>query len=170
MYRLLVTTERNRYRNLWELAADRLREKDKELIVSNTIVSLEDILSTVEAEKKTCALNRLIVKRGPGRDPIVLRDVFSKIASWLEKFLAVGNTAIQYDPGHAALPWAAVRLVLQACKHRVAEIPQTYRHPDLGSGCPQVCFSNRRYRDCLEGHRALHDLGVAVSPETNEGD
>ena len=32
---------------------------------------------------------------------------------WVEKFKEVGDTIIQYDPGHAALPWAGVRFVLQ---------------------------------------------------------
>ena len=85
------------------------------LIVSNAAVSLEDILSTVEAERLACESNRLVVKRGPDKDPIVLREVFSNIAGWIEKFVTVGDTAVQYDPGPAALPWAAVRLVLQAC-------------------------------------------------------
>lgn len=119
MYHQLVTTEQSRYRNLWERAIARLREKDKAWIVSNTIVSLEDILSTIEKNKQICESKRLIVRRGPDKDPIVLRDVFSKIAGWIEKFVAVGDTVVQYDPGHAALPWAAVRIVLQACWHLV---------------------------------------------------
>ena len=85
------------------------------LIVSKTTVSLEEILSTVEAEREACESNRLVVNRGPDKDPIILHEVFSNIAGWIEKFVAIGNTAVQYDPGHAALPWAAVRLVLQAC-------------------------------------------------------
>lgn len=89
------------------------------MILHNDTVSLKDILSTVEAEKKTSESSRLVVKRGPDKDPIILRDVFSKIAGWVEKFVAVGDVAVQYDPGHAALPWAAVRLVLQASKIRV---------------------------------------------------
>ena len=69
MYHLLVTTEYAWHRNLWERAAARLREKDKALIVSDTAISLKNILSTVEAEKKACESNRLVVKRGPGKNP-----------------------------------------------------------------------------------------------------
>lgn len=115
----LVTTKITRYRNLWERAAASLREKDKILVVSNASVNLKDILSAVEAEKTICESNRLIVKRGPDKNPVILRDVFSKIAGWIEKFVAVGDTAVQYDPGHAALPWAAVRLILQVCIHHL---------------------------------------------------
>lgn len=45
---------------------------------------------------------------------IILRDVASKILTWLTKFKEVGDIAVQYDPAHAALPWAAVRFLLQA--------------------------------------------------------
>ena len=36
-----------------------------------------------------------------------------KIAVWVGKFIQVGDAAVQYDPTHAALPWAAVRFLLQ---------------------------------------------------------
>ena len=71
-------------------------------------------MSKVEAEKRKYESNRLVVKRGADREPIVLHEVFSKIVGWIERFVAVGDTAMQYDTGHAALPWAAIRLVLQA--------------------------------------------------------
>ena len=32
---------------------------------------------------------------------------------WVRKFVEVGDVVAQYDPGHAALPWALVRFVLQ---------------------------------------------------------
>lgn len=84
------------------------------MIDCNTTINLKEILYTVEVEKGSCESKRWVVKRGPDKDPIVLRDVFSKMAGWIEKFIAVGDTAVQYNPGHAALPWAAVKFVLQA--------------------------------------------------------
>lgn len=44
---------------------------------------------------------------------IVIRDVFGKTITWIEKIKGIGDTIVQYDPGHAALPWAAARLLLQ---------------------------------------------------------
>ncbi|KAK7508938.1 uncharacterized protein IWZ02DRAFT_387461, partial [Phyllosticta citriasiana] len=44
---------------------------------------------------------------------IVLRDVLSKLAVWTNRFKDVGDAVVQYDPGHAALPWAIVRLLLE---------------------------------------------------------
>lgn len=48
------------------------------------------------------------------RDTLVDRDTLEKIIKWINCFKAVGDTAVQYDPAHAALSWAAVRFVLQA--------------------------------------------------------
>ena len=33
--------------------------------------------------------------------------------SWIHKFKEIGDVAVQYDPSHAALPWAAIRFFLQ---------------------------------------------------------
>ena len=93
--RFSTTTNRNRCRNLWERAVATLQKKDKEsLIDCNTKINLKEILSTVEVEKRSCESKRWVVKRGPNKDPIVLRYVFSKMAGWIEKFIAVGDTAV----------------------------------------------------------------------------
>ena len=41
-----------------------------------------------------------------------LTDIYSHAISWINKFKDIGDIAIQVDPVHAALPWAATRLVL----------------------------------------------------------
>lgn len=46
-----------------------------------------------------------------------MRDVFEKVIRWLDTFKQVGDVAVQYDPAHAALPWAAIRLILQVRLH-----------------------------------------------------
>jgi hypothetical protein len=46
-------------------------------------------------------------------DDIVLRDVAMKIVQWVDKFKQIGDIAVQYDPGHAILPWAIFRFLLQ---------------------------------------------------------
>ena len=51
-------------------------------------------------------------KNSEGED-IQVRKFIDSILTWVEKFIVVGDTVMQYDPGHAALPWAAVRMVLQ---------------------------------------------------------
>jgi hypothetical protein len=46
-----------------------------------------------------------------------LRDVAGKIVKWVNLFKQVGDIAIQHDPGHAALPWAGVRFLLEVGEH-----------------------------------------------------
>jgi len=54
--------------------------------------------------------NRLRLKWG-GRE-IDVQERAGRLVSWLAKFREVGDIAMQYDPVHAALPWAGVRFIL----------------------------------------------------------
>jgi hypothetical protein len=47
-----------------------------------------------------------------GKD-VVLRDIGMRILKWVDKFKDIGDIAVQYDPGHAALPWVLFRFLLQ---------------------------------------------------------
>ena len=105
------------YRNLWDLAASQLSEKNKACINFSPAFKLDDLLAAVDDRKHDCQQNQWTVERGPGRNAIVLRDVLTKIATWIEKFVACGDCAVQYDPGHAALPWAAVRFLLKVVSY-----------------------------------------------------
>ena len=48
-------------------------------------------------------------------EEIVLRDVGMKILHWVDMFKQIGDIIVQYDPVHAALPWAGFRFLLQVC-------------------------------------------------------
>jgi len=48
-----------------------------------------------------------------GGEEIVMRDVGMKILRWLDRFKQIGDIIVQYDPGHAALPWAGFRFLLK---------------------------------------------------------
>ncbi|KAI5817430.1 hypothetical protein BZA77DRAFT_386720 [Pyronema omphalodes] len=41
-----------------------------------------------------------------------------KLLNWMDKFKEIGDIVVQYDPVHAALPWAAFRLLLKLCVDR----------------------------------------------------
>ena len=73
---------------------------------------LRDLLVIVEEKKQSCVKKRWKYKNSNGQD-VVLRDICEKIVVWVNKFQEVGDVAVQYDPVHASLPWAAVRAVLQ---------------------------------------------------------
>lgn len=65
-------------------------------------------------EKKELCIKKQWRFKKPNGEVIILRDVVEKIIAWLDKFKIIGDLAMQYDVLHAALPWAAVRFVLQA--------------------------------------------------------
>ena len=53
------------------------------------------------------------VKFREGDSDVVLRDVGMKILRWVDKFKQIGDIIVQFDPAHAALPWAGFRFLLQ---------------------------------------------------------
>lgn len=102
--------------SLWDQAVAALKDKDKQNIDfqrSDKYAILADILEEVQKKKQACIERRLKYKRKNG-EFVVLYDVYEKMVKWVTKFKEVGDIAMQYDPGHAALPWAAaVRFFLQ---------------------------------------------------------
>ena len=102
--------------NLWSKAVESLSDDDRRQFgfsQDDKRAALESLLQTIDSEKESMIKSQLVIRRSHGK-PIVLRDVFAKVVSCIDKFKGVGDTVTQYDPGHAALPWAAVRFVLQA--------------------------------------------------------
>lgn len=45
-------------------------------------------------------------------EQVIARDLFAKVVKSIDQFKQLGDVAIQYDPVHAALPWAGVRFFL----------------------------------------------------------
>jgi hypothetical protein len=100
--------------SLWEKAVKALDDKDKldvDFERANKLAILEDVLKAVDEKKKACLNGRWTCKKG--NKEIIIRDQLEKVVEWVNKFKEVGDTAIQYDPVHAALPWAGVRFFLQ---------------------------------------------------------
>lgn len=96
--------------NLWELATTKLSEKDKAYVIAIQSFKIEDSLAAVDQRKQWCVDKQWTMKRhGKG---VILRDVFTKIAVWISKFVAVGIVAVSFDQPHAALRWAFVRFLL----------------------------------------------------------
>ncbi|KAB8416361.1 hypothetical protein FH972_024880 [Carpinus fangiana] len=74
--------------------------------------AIDRALQQVTEAKVKCIKNRWKVKRQNG-SVIVLRDVFEKIVTYIRRLKEIGDVIIQFDPVHAALPWAGVRLILE---------------------------------------------------------
>ena len=51
-------------------------------------------------------------------EEVVLRDVGMKILRWVDTFKQIGDIIVQFDPVHAALPWAGFRFLLQVDLNR----------------------------------------------------
>jgi N-terminal domain of NWD NACHT-NTPase len=101
--------------DLWAIAVQTLHDDDKKQFDFSTTdrrAILEEILVAVNSKKQAVIDKRWRYTTGNG-DIVIIRDVLEKITSWVNKFKEVGDIVVQYDPAHASLPWAAVRLLLQ---------------------------------------------------------
>ena len=87
-------------------------KKDVDVNCCDKLGILKDILEAVEEKKELCLQKRWKYRRANG-ETVILRDVLGKMVRWVSKFQEVGDNAVQYDPVHAALPWAAVRFILK---------------------------------------------------------
>ena len=75
---------------------------------------LSDLLDVTKKSRKVCVEKRWQYTRKSG-EKIIFVDLFNKIVKWINLFKEVGEAVVQYDPIHAALPWAGVRFLLQVC-------------------------------------------------------
>ncbi|PTB48811.1 hypothetical protein M431DRAFT_127355 [Trichoderma harzianum CBS 226.95] len=102
----------------WAAALQRLSKEDQTQfeLAQNGIDDPKSVLSNVltatNKRKEECMKKRwkLVIKG----QTIIIRDILEKLSNWVQKLLAVGDVIIQYDPIHAALPWAAIKLIMQA--------------------------------------------------------
>ena len=101
--------------DLWASAAAEMNVEDRKNInfsCPEKLGILSDLLEVTEKSRKECAKKRWRYTRKSG-ETIIFVDLFSKIVKWIDLFKQVGDTVVQYDPVHAALPWAGVRFLLQ---------------------------------------------------------
>jgi hypothetical protein len=101
--------------SLWELAAKELDKKDYDRIGpvdKNNVNIVSQVLKSVQTRKDNCVANQwsLTIK---GKK-VKVRDLCDKIIHWTTKFEEVGDFLVSMDvTGHAALPWAAVKFVIE---------------------------------------------------------
>ncbi|KAL8884882.1 MAG: hypothetical protein Q9192_006754, partial [Flavoplaca navasiana] len=101
--------------SLWDQAVQSLSDEDKQSIDfsrPDKPTILADVLQAAEQKKQLCMQKRWKFTKKNGHI-IIVRDLCEKIIKWTHKFKEIGDVAVQYDPSHASLPWAAVRFFLQ---------------------------------------------------------
>jgi hypothetical protein len=102
----------NFYRNFWKEAVATLPKEYKVPEEWQTdAIDRENVVGMVKAKMEECKDRQWKVEIN-GKE-VVVREVFGKILDWVQKFAAVGDAAVQYDPVNAALPWAGFRFLLQ---------------------------------------------------------
>ena len=89
---------------------DKLPDELKQSLVPDKLHTLKDVLKTAIDVKEANVANRLKFKWG-GKE-IDVQGTADTLVGWITKFKEVGDIAVQYDPVHAALPWAGVRFIL----------------------------------------------------------
>lgn len=100
---------------LWEKAFASLEDEDKPSADHQKLDKrnfLLDLTKAIEDKRQECVKREW--KLDDNDEAVSVRELFGKMVAWINKFKQVGDIATQYDPMHAALPWAAVRLVLVA--------------------------------------------------------
>lgn len=103
----------NSAESLWKQALLSLPPSDQGFVSygNDKTQVLLSIMAAVEQKKKVCLDKRWKIKKG--NKEIILRDVLDKITSRIRRFCDIGSVIVQYDPAHAALPWAGFLLLLQ---------------------------------------------------------
>ncbi|KAF2729772.1 hypothetical protein EJ04DRAFT_580377 [Polyplosphaeria fusca] len=102
--------------SLWEKAFDDLNEHDKkELQIGpgSGTTDIDIVVTIVQSKRDECVKEQWVLYTNTQGDSVLVRDVINKVSDWIVIFREVGDNVVQYDPGHAALSWAAVRLLLQ---------------------------------------------------------
>lgn len=101
--------------DLWARAAAELPDDDRRHInfsQPDKLNVLAELHAEAERSKQKSIDSRWKYTRRSG-ETVIIRDVFEKIVRWIDVFKQVGDVVVQYDPMHAALPWAGIRFVLQ---------------------------------------------------------
>ena len=152
--------DRDESGNLWALALGSLSEKDKNTLDAKQIgskIDIEELLAAAREKREMCLKSQWEFEfRGQA---INLRYQADKIISWLAKFKEVGDIAIQYDPGHAALPWAGIRFLLQVGPaHQPFPIFGTHRSLDVYSGARSDGVTSHGIGKINEHHQPMQNL------------
>ncbi|RMZ91481.1 hypothetical protein DV736_g1283, partial [Chaetothyriales sp. CBS 134916] len=105
--------------NILEDALQRLSDSERATLGDYILPTADDIdsalrqsLAAVTEKQRHCTEKRWTFTFA-GRK-VTLKDEADKVVRWLNRFKDVGDIAASADPVHAGLPWAGIRLLLEA--------------------------------------------------------
>ncbi|ESZ94138.1 hypothetical protein SBOR_5492 [Sclerotinia borealis F-4128] len=100
----------------WNKAFNKLKHKDarefKRLDQSDCLTILKQVEASATNKKSEADKKAMNYTRRDGTS-VFTRDLFGGVLQWVQKFREVGSVIASYDPGHVALPWAAVQFLLE---------------------------------------------------------
>ena len=116
--RLVKAVNSTKIESLWNKAANdpELSKQERKVLAEigieaetdQILSAFETVMAGILEEKK--GKEWKIMFRG---DELVLAHVGMKILHWVDKFKGIGDIIVQFDPVHAALPWAGFRFLLK---------------------------------------------------------
>jgi len=124
--------------SLWQKALRSLEKMPEHKVLSETGVdedvrqiatAIGDITARIKKEREGKEW-----KISFGGDKIVMKDIAMKVLHWVHKFREIGDIIIQFDPVHAALPWAGFRLLLK--------VNMCYKPPAITTGKLTMVFKD----------------------------
>lgn len=74
--------------------------------------TIDRALVEVREARDKCIQQRWRINRKDG-SIIIVRDLLEKVVKYFRRFKEIGDIVIQFDPVHAALPWAGVRFIFE---------------------------------------------------------
>ena len=99
--------------DLWAKTYNELPDELKQQLGTDKLGTLQSVLNAATQAKEANMATRLKL-RGGGTE-VDVQETADRLIGWIIKFKEVGDIAMQYDPVHAALPWAGVRFILLVC-------------------------------------------------------
>jgi hypothetical protein len=100
--------------SLWDQATIKLDKKEQAIIsqIRDSACKPNELLNEVNKEVAKCEARKWSIYKTHSGRRIFLRDVLDRITGFLRKITAVGDTLVQYNPGHLSIPWAFARFLL----------------------------------------------------------
>ena len=110
---------------LWEEAVEALKDKERKAwdsyLVSQSQAQagrpyIVEQIELIREARDNLTDKQMVIQRSDGR-VIIVREKINSVLKVMDKYVAIGNVAIQHSPKITALVWAGIRLGLQASEN-----------------------------------------------------